>query len=197
VEVDGYAITMTSGDPAADGTTHVALRNGLDVTIRPIRPDDETLIAAFHAGLSPRSVYQRYFHISTLEQRTTQQRLALTCRVDATQGAALVAEHQADGGVEILALGRIRRTGEPGDAEIAVLVADRVHGHGLGTAMTRALIEVADRLGVRRLYGDMFADNDAMRAVVRRVGFAIRTTPGDARVLRAERIAPAAHDAAR
>ncbi len=188
---------MTSGDPAADGTTHVALRNGLDVTIRPIRPDDEALIATFHAGLSPRSVYQRYFHISTLEQRTTQQRLALTCRVDAAQGAALVAEHAADGGVEVLALGRIRRTGEPGDAEIAVLVADRVHGQGLGTAMTRALIEAADRLAVRRLYGDMFADNDAMRAVVRRVGFEIRTTPGDARVLRAERIGPASRGVAR
>jgi acetyltransferase len=190
VEADGYAITMTSGNPAADGTTRVALRNGLHVTIRPIRPDDEALIAAFHAGLSARSVYQRYFHISTLEQRTTQQRLALTCRVDVAQGAALVAEHEAGGAVEILALGRIRRTDVPGDAEIAVLVADRVHGQGLGTAMTSALIEVADRLAVRRLYGDMFADNDAMRAVVRRVGFEIRTTPGDARVLRAERVAP-------
>jgi acetyltransferase len=186
---------MSSGDPAADGSTHVVLRNGLKVTIRPIRPDDEALIAAFHAGLSPRSVYQRYFHISTLEQRTTQQRLALTCRVDASQGAALVAEHAGDEGVEIFALGRIRRTGEPGDAEIAVLVADRVHGLGLGTAMTSALIAVADRLAVRRLYGDMFADNDAMRVVVRRMGFEIRTTPGDARVLRAERIGPAPRSA--
>lgn len=179
---------MATGDPAADGTTHVALRNGLEVAIRPIRPDDEAMIAAFHGGLSPRSVYQRYFHISTLEQRTTQQRLALTCRVDRSQGAALVAEHRtADGAVEILALGRIHLSGAPGDAEIGVLVADRVHGQGLGTAMTRALIEVAHGLGVRRLYGDMFADNDAMRVVVRRVGFAILATPGDARVLRAER----------
>ena len=68
------------------------------MTIRPIRPDDEPLMAAFHAGLSPRSVYQRYFHITTLEQRITQQRLALTCRVDPAQGVALVAEHAAGEG---------------------------------------------------------------------------------------------------
>jgi acetyltransferase len=187
-EADGYAITMTAGDPAAAGATDVVLSSGIVATIRRIRPDDDALIAAFHAGLSPRSVYQRYFHISTVEQRTTQQRLALTCNVDPAQGAALVAEHATALGREILALGRIRRVEAPGDAEIAVLVADRVHRQGLGTAMTRALIATARDLGVRRLYGDMFADNDAMRAVVRRVGFVIRATPGDARVLRAERL---------
>jgi acetyltransferase len=178
---------MTSDGPTVAGGTHVVLRSGASVTIRPIRRDDEALIAAFHAGLSPRSVYQRYFHISTVEQRTTQQRLALTCTIDPTQGAALVSEHAAAAVAEILALGRIRWAEVPGEAEIAVLVADRVHGQGLGTAMTQALIAVARDLGVRRLYGDMFADNDAMRAVVRRAGFVIQATPGDARVLRAER----------
>ena len=195
MEADGYAITMTSGDPTAAGATHVVLRGGVATTIRPIRADDEALIATFHAGLSARSVYQRYFHISTVEQRTTQQRLALTCNVDPSQGAALVAERATGPEVEILALGRIRRAEAPGDAEIAVLVADRVHGQGLGTAMTRALVAVAYDLGVRRLYGDMFADNDAMRAVVRRVGFVIQATPGDARVLRAERTLSPPHAA--
>lgn len=177
---------MPAADPPTDAASPLTLADGTAVVLRPITPADEALIAAFHAGLSPRSVYQRYFHLTTLEQRTSQQRLALTCRVDPAQGAALVAERV--GVAEILALGRIRRTGTDGDAEIAVLVADRVQGLGLGTAMTQALVGVARALGVRRLYGDLFADNDAMQAVVRRTGFAVRTTPGDARVLRAELI---------
>ena len=180
---------MTTSDPAAPETARLRLRDGTLVVVRPIRPDDEAMIAAFHAGLSPRSVYQRYFHITTLEQRTSQQRLALTCRVDPAHGAALVAEQpRGTRGPEILALGRIRRTEPQDSAEMAVVVADHAQGQGLGTAITRALIDLARGLGVRRLYGDMFADNDAMRAVVRSNGFAIRTTPGDARVLRAERI---------
>ncbi|MGE0363179.1 MAG: N-acetyltransferase family protein [Vicinamibacterales bacterium] len=178
---------MSAGDPLAAAQRGLTLHDGTPVVLRPIRPDDEPLIAAFHAGLSPRSVYQRYFHIATLEQRTTQQRLALTCHDDPAHGAALVAEHlPARGDPEILALGRIRRAGTDGDAEIAIIVADRAQGQGLGTAMTAALVDVARRLGVRRLYGDMFADNDAMRVVVRQLGFAVHATPGDARVLRAE-----------
>lgn len=178
---------MSDGDLLHAARSPVTLRDGTPVVLRDIRPDDEPLIAAFHAGLSPRSVYQRYFHIATLEQRTSQQRLALTCQVDPAQGAALVAEHVTpEGELEILALGRIRRADADGSAEIAIIVADRVQGQGLGTAMTRALLDVARRLGVRRLYGDLFADNDAMRAVVRQIGFTVHATPGDARVLRAE-----------
>jgi acetyltransferase len=174
-----------------DDSTRAAtlqLRDDTVVTIRPIRADDEPLMVTFHAGVSPRSVYQRYFHLSTLEQRITHTRLALTCRVDPAVGLALVAEHTAaDGVVAVVALGRLTRTDPPGSAEVALLVVDRWHGLGLGTAMMHALVDGASELGVQRLHGEMLADNDAMRAVVRHAGFVIRSVPGDAAVLRAER----------
>jgi acetyltransferase len=143
-------------------------------------------MAVFHAGLSARSVYQRYFHVTSLEQRITRQRLALTCHVDPAAGAALVAEHvTADGEREVLAMGRLTRTA-PEAAEIALLVVDRWQGLGLGGAMMRRILDEARRSGIRRLHGDMLADNDAMRSLVRRAGFVVRTVPGDAVVLRAE-----------
>lgn len=176
---------MPSGDPAA-GTT-LALRDGAVVTLRPIRPDDEPLMVVFHQNVSARSVYQRYFHLSTVEQRVAHTRLALTCNVDPAVGVAIVAEHVADGGArEVVALGRLTRSDPPGTAEIALLIVDRWHGLGLGTGMMHELVAAARRLGLQRLYGDMLADNDAMRAVVRHAGFVIRTVPGDAKVLRAE-----------
>ncbi len=182
---DRYAITMVPD--AASSTMPVKLRDGTHVTIRAIRPDDEPMMAAFHAGLSPRSVYQRYFHLSTLEQRVTHARLALTCRFDPATGRAIVAEHEApDGARSVVALGRLTRTTPPEAAEIALLVVDRWQGLGLGSAMVDALISEARGMGVHWLYGDMLADNDAMRAVVRHAGFVIRTVPGDAKVLRAE-----------
>ncbi len=174
-------------DDSTRGVT-LRLRDDTVVTIRPIRPADEPLMVTFHAGVSPRSVYQRYFHLSTLEQRITHTRLALTCRVDPAVGLALVAEHtSADGVPAVVALGRLTRTEPEGSAEVALLVVDRWHGLGLGTAMMHALVDGARELGVRHLYGEMLADNDAMRAVVRRAGFVIRAVPGDAAVLRAER----------
>lgn len=177
---------MDAGVPA--GAAVVTLADGTSVTVRPIGPDDEARMAAFHAGLSSRSVYQRYFHISSLAQRVTQSRLVLTCRVDAAVGRAIVAEWTAaDGTREVLALGRLTRT-EPAVAELALLVVDRWQGLGLGRAMMAQLLVEARALQVRRIYGDMLADNDAMRAVVRRAGFVVRTIPGDAAVLRAERV---------
>ena len=67
----------------------VTLKDGTPVRVRAIRPDDEPLMAEFHAGLSTRSVYHRYFHITSLEQRITHTRLALTCRTDPALGLAL------------------------------------------------------------------------------------------------------------
>ena len=176
---------MPMGDPAA-GTT-ITLRDGAVVTLRPIQPEDQPMMVEFHQNVSSRSVYQRYFHLSTVEQRVTHERLALTCKVDPTTGLAVVAEYMGAGARAVVGLGRLTRTDAPGSAEIALLIVDRWHGLGLGAAMTHELVAAARRLGLRRLYGDMLADNDAMRAVVRRAGFVIRTVPGDAKVLRAER----------
>ncbi len=177
---------MDASDTARAG--EVVLTDGTGVVIRPIRADDAAYMAAFHAGLSLRSVYQRYFHLSSLEQRITHSRLALTCRVDPAAGMALVAEHvTADGSLEVLALGRLKYT-EPGAAEIALLVIDRWQGLGLGRAVMQHLVAAARMLGLHRLHGDMLADNDAMRAVVRHAGFVIRSVPGDGAVLHAELI---------
>ena len=75
--------------PAAGGPP-LTLRDGTVVVLRPEVPADEALVAAFHAALSPRSVYQRYFHIATLDERSGPPRPATGSAVDPGQGAALV-----------------------------------------------------------------------------------------------------------
>jgi acetyltransferase len=37
------------------------MKDGPEVTLRPIRPEDEPLMSKFHGTLSERSVYMRYF----------------------------------------------------------------------------------------------------------------------------------------
>jgi len=44
-------------------------KNGMRVTIRPIRPEDETLMPEFHSAISERSIYFRYFHATKLSER--------------------------------------------------------------------------------------------------------------------------------
>ncbi len=83
------------------------LKDGTPVTIRPIRPEDEPLMVAFHATLSERSVYMRYFSPLQLSQRIAHERLTRICFVDYDRQTALVVEHhdQATGERQILGLG--------------------------------------------------------------------------------------------
>jgi acetyltransferase len=66
--------------------------DGIPVTIRPIRPEDEPMLARFHATLSEHTVYMRYFHPLALSQRVAHERLARICFIDYDREMVLVAE---------------------------------------------------------------------------------------------------------
>ncbi|MGE0814962.1 MAG: N-acetyltransferase family protein [Vicinamibacterales bacterium] len=168
--------------------TDVVLADGTSARIRPLAEDDGGRIAAFQAGLSARSVHQRYFHLTSLPDRIAQARQGLSTRDgSSTHGMAIVAERLApEGRGEVMAVGHLTRVSPPDVAEVALIVQDRWQGVGLGGAMMRYLVAAAPALGLRRLYGDMLADNDAMRALVRRAGFVVRAVPGDGAMLHAE-----------
>jgi hypothetical protein len=52
---------MSSAAPV-DALEHVVtLRNGADLRLRPIRPDDAPGLIALCGRLSPRTIYQRFF----------------------------------------------------------------------------------------------------------------------------------------
>ncbi len=55
---------------------------GVDVRLRPIRPEDEPLMVKFHETLSERSVYFRYMHPLKLSQRVAHERLTHICFTD-------------------------------------------------------------------------------------------------------------------
>jgi acetyltransferase len=154
-------------------------RDGAPFTIRPIRPDDEPLLVAFHRTLSEESVRLRYMFPFKLDERTAHQRLIRTCFVDYDREMALVAERPAgDGGREIVAVGRLSRDrdGRSG-AEFALLVADAWQRRGIGRALLRRLVEVARRERIARVYADILSANVGMQRLCGEVGFALDPLP--------------------
>jgi acetyltransferase len=142
------------------------MKDGAEVTIRPIRPEDEPLMVKFHETLSERSVYLRYFHLMHLSQRVSHERLTRICFIDYDREMALVAERRApDGGEpEILAVGRLTKVHGTNDAEVAVLVSDRFQGRGLGKELLRRLLKVGADEKLTHLVADILPDNrDVMR----------------------------------
>jgi hypothetical protein len=55
------------------------MKDGTQVTIRQIHPEDEPLMVKFHGTLSDRTVYLRYFCSMSLAHRTTHERLVRIC----------------------------------------------------------------------------------------------------------------------
>ncbi|MGE5360139.1 MAG: GNAT family N-acetyltransferase [Bacteroidales bacterium] len=152
------------------------LKNGMDVTVRPIRPEDEPAMVRFHEGLSERTVYFRYFHMLNLAQRTSHDRLTRICFIDYSREIALVAEHldAATGERRIIGVGRITKIHATKDAEFAIVVSDQFQGQGLGTHLLGRLIEVARREGVGRVVADMLSENRDMQRICERYGFTVR-----------------------
>jgi acetyltransferase len=151
---------------------------GAPVVIRPIRPEDEPLMAKFHATVSDRSVYLRYFHMESLSSRVDHERLLQKCFIDYDREMALVADfhNPQTSEHEILAVARLTKALGEHDAEVAVLVSDTKQGQGLGTELLARLIEVARDEKLERVIANILPDNLAMRSLADR--FAFRVAPG-------------------
>ena len=147
--------------------------DGTEVNIRPIRPEDERLIASFHTKLSEQSVYLRYFHVLALDQRVSHDRLVRVCFGDYDREIALVAERLDSGRQqsEILAVARLSKARLVNEAELAVLIADEYQSRGLGTELWRRLLEIARFEKVDKVTAEILAENRQMLEVCRQFGF--------------------------
>ncbi|MGQ9867043.1 MAG: bifunctional acetate--CoA ligase family protein/GNAT family N-acetyltransferase [Pseudanabaenaceae cyanobacterium] len=149
------------------------LHNGQPVTLRPIRPEDEPLLVAFHHLLSAESVYMRYAHMLNLQARIAHDRLTRICFIDYDREMVLVAEGQdpATGDRQLLGVARLTRDHRDNQAELAMIVGDRFQRQGLGTELVRRLIAVAQAEGIATITAHLLPTNTAMAKICTRLGF--------------------------
>ena len=155
------------------------LKNGEQVTIRPIRPEDEPMIVKFHESLSEESVYYRYFSKLKLDQRVAHERLTRICFNDYDREIALVAERKdaASGQHEIIAVGRLSKARGLNEAEFALLISDRWQGQGLGTELLKRLVQVGRDEKLGRITAFILSENHAMHHLSKKAGFKLERDP--------------------
>jgi acetyltransferase len=153
---------------------------GVEVTIRPIRPEDEPLMVEFHKTLSDRSVYLRYFGIVSLEKRIMHERLRRVCFIDYDREIALVIDlKKGDGTHQILGVGRLIKEHGSNEAEFAILISDPWQGKGLGSELLRLLVQIGRKERLQRIIGHISAENITMKTVSEEVGFDLHFDEGD------------------
>jgi acetyltransferase len=152
------------------------LKDGQEVTIRPIRPEDEPTMIHFHEKLSERSVYLRYFQPLKLSQRVAHERLTRICFIDYDREMALVVEKKLENGeMDIIAVGRLSKLHGKNEGEIAALVRDEYQGKGIGSELYRRLVAIAKDEKLKEVNSSMLGENREMRAVCTKLGFKIET----------------------
>ncbi len=160
--------------------------DGTEMTIRPIRPEDEPLMVRFHQGLSERTVHERYLRDLGLAERTGHERLTRVCFNDYDREIALVVEREAsDAEREIVAVGRLSKRHAVNGAEFAIVVADCCQRTGLGTELLRRLVQIGRDEGLDWIGAEMLVDNIGMQHTAEKAGFSLRAIPGGS-LMRAE-----------
>ncbi|MBW1813579.1 MAG: bifunctional acetate--CoA ligase family protein/GNAT family N-acetyltransferase, partial [Deltaproteobacteria bacterium] len=118
----------------------VSTKGGIDLFIRPIRPEDAPLLVALFNSMSKKSVYNRFFmHLKSL----TQKMIVSLTQIDYDNDMALVAFDRM--GKEIKIVGIARFMNKPGETEpgFAVTVGDPWQGKGIGRALMKSLLAIA------------------------------------------------------
>jgi acetyltransferase len=168
-----FAIVPWPGHLASE----IVATDGARAQLRPIQPEDADLLQAFVRGLSAESRYLRFISVlSELPQRL----LVRYTQIDYDRELALVAVAPADDPRgRIVGVVRYLLNVDRESCEFAITLADDWQGRGLGATLMRAIVAAARAKGLRTIEGHVLATNTRMLALMRRLGFEVKSDRED------------------
>jgi acetyltransferase len=146
----------------------LTLRNGQQVAVRPVRPEDESLYEDFFRNVSADDMRLRFFG---LVKDVGHAFIARLTQIDYGRSIALLALDRGTGAL----IGVVRLHADPDhrDGEYAILLRSDCKGIGLGWALMELIIEYARKEGLRRITGQVLRENVTMLTMCRDLGFAV------------------------
>ncbi|USD68223.1 bifunctional acetate--CoA ligase family protein/GNAT family N-acetyltransferase [Vibrio sp. SCSIO 43136] len=149
---------------------HITLKDGSDILLRPILPEDEPKHADFIHQVSKEDLYKRFF--SDVGEFNHED-LANFTQIDYNREMAFVAT-KVDQGKEVI-IGVARALADPQniDAEFAILVRSDLKGIGLGKVLMEKIISYCKVRGTKQMSGMTMPSNRGMLTLAQRMGFEI------------------------
>lgn len=156
----------------------VTLRSGLDVLMRPIRPEDEVAHGVFFDHLEREDIRFRFFNVI---KHPGHAELARFTQIDYDREMCFIATRPGQGG-EQETLGVVRAIRDPDNerAEYSVIVRSDHKGQGLGYALMTKIIAYLRGKGTGEVFGFVLHENSGMLSVVDDLGFERRPGPDPA-----------------
>ncbi len=154
----------------------VCLKDGTVVKVRPIKPEDEPLMAELFYSLSEETIRFRFMQP---KKTITHEELVRYCQIDYDRELALIALVEKEGKKQVIGVVRLIKYPDEENAEMAVVVADAWQGKGLGWLLCTQMIHVAKQSGLRRIWMEILQENTKMLKLAQKLGFRIHSQEED------------------
>ncbi|WP_054698937.1 bifunctional acetate--CoA ligase family protein/GNAT family N-acetyltransferase, partial [Desulfosarcina cetonica] len=155
----------------------IRLPDGLQLLLRPIRPEDEPAFQRLFASLSPEDVRLRFLHPMKMLPKNLAARLT---QIDYDREMALVlTENHGRKNGELFGVVRFSADPDLERAEFAILLGKEKTGLGLGPMLMRRILDYARGRGIKQIFGEVLNDNRPMLALCKALGFKRRRVPDD------------------
>ncbi len=151
-------------------TRTAELKDGTQVLLRAIKPEDEPMWHELLKSCSEESIWYRFMRIF---KEASHEMAARFCYIDYDREIAIVAELERDGERKLIGVGRLVADADHTEAEYAVLVADAYQGRGLGGLLTDYCLEICKSWGIRSVVIESAPDNRKMLRMSEGRGFTI------------------------
>ena len=152
------------------------VRGGERVLIRRVRPEDMALYPGFLRDVNAEDLRLRFFaHIAELSA----EEIDKLSHLDYRHEMAFIALDENTG--QMLGLVRLKDELDEKTAEFAILVRSRLKGHGLAWLLMQRVMDYAKEKGLRRVYGDVLAENSTMLQMCAELGFHTQDMGSDMR----------------
>ena len=157
------------------------LPSGCKLVLRAVQRSDRDRVNELFTRLGEESRYRRFL---TPKRELGERELAYLSDIDHVSHEAIAAVDQRDGSFAGI-VRVVRRSDWPGAADMAIEVADELHGMGIGSCLAARMLERAGELGFATLTATTLRENPAARRLLKRFGF----TPysGDGREIELQR----------
>ncbi|MDH5399318.1 MAG: bifunctional acetate--CoA ligase family protein/GNAT family N-acetyltransferase [Cyclobacteriaceae bacterium] len=175
VKFKHYSHCVISPYPQEYITTFV-MKDGREVILRPIRPEDEPMEAELFNNLSPEAQRFRFFG---LIKNLTHDMLVRYTQIDYDREIAIVVEMEEKGKKLIAGVARLVEDAYHDSAEFAIVVADPWQGLGLGNKLTDYILEIAKRRQLKVVCATVLNDNYKMLGMFKKRGFDLKNRDED------------------
>jgi len=160
------------------------LPNGMDVTLRPIRPEDAEITQTFVRSLSEEA---KYFRFMDAVRELSPAMLARLTQIDYDREMALLMVSEIDGQEVELGVARYATDASLTTAEFALVVDERWQHQGIGHKLMNVLMDAARAKGITHLEGEVLKSNHKMLHLVEGLGFRVEAHPDDDSIRRVSR----------